>query len=168
MERWKPVPGFDGYEVSDLGRVRSCYTRERVLRGSTSAAGYIYISLRRAGVTHRRTAHRLVMDAFVGPCPAGMEIRHFPDNDRSNNALSNLSYGSRSQNACDRHIHGTMSLAKLTEEQVEFIKRTPPGTRGLCRLLGVTRHAIRHARLGLTWKHVVVETAVNAAQKESA
>ena len=51
--------------------------------------------------------HTLVLLAFVGPCPPGMECRHFPDRNPANNCLENLSWGTRSQNQQDRITHGT-------------------------------------------------------------
>lgn len=51
--------------------------------------------------------HRLVLEAFVGPCPPGMECRHFPDRDPTNNRLDNLSWATRKQNMEDKASHGT-------------------------------------------------------------
>ncbi len=68
--------------------------------------------------------HRLVLEAFIGPCPEGMECRHFPDRNPANNNLSNLHWGTVSENALDRAIHGTNPTgenhgrAKLTNEEV--------------------------------------------------
>ena len=45
--------------------------------------------------------HRLVLLAFVGPCPVGMEGCHF-DNDATNNRLSNLRWDTLSNNQKDR------------------------------------------------------------------
>lgn len=49
---------------------------------------------------------QLVLLAFVGPCPEGMEARHFPDPDRKNCHLNNLQWATRKQNAQDRIFHG--------------------------------------------------------------
>src|SRR5690606_11217835 len=57
--------------------------------------------------------HRLVMEAFVGPLPEGMEVRHL-DDDPDNNALSNLVYGTRSENLEDRVRLGTHHHARKT------------------------------------------------------
>lgn len=53
-----------------------------------------------------RQVHQLVMLAFVGPCPPGMEVRHLDSNPR-NNVLANLAYGTRAENARDRVLNGT-------------------------------------------------------------
>lgn len=115
LEQWRPVPGYPGYEVSDLGRVMS-YRRSRpkVLRQGVHPKGYLRVGLygeSRDGARYRYspntlTVHQLVMQAFVGPCPDGMEIRHL-DGDPTNNALSNLRYGTHAENVADSIEHGT-------------------------------------------------------------
>jgi hypothetical protein len=50
--------------------------------------------------------HRLVLEAFIGPLPDGMEVRHL-DDDPNNNHLTNLVYGTRSENMHDRVSNGT-------------------------------------------------------------
>lgn len=76
-----------------------------------------------------KKVHKLVAEAFIGPCPDGMEVRHFPDRSTSNNRLDNLSYGTRLQNAADRRTHGTVrpgtvgSWSVLSARQVSDIRR---------------------------------------------
>lgn len=41
--------------------------------------------------------HRLVLEAFTGPCPKGMECLH-ADDDPTNNHLTNLRWGTHSDN----------------------------------------------------------------------
>ena len=117
-ETWKDVPGYEGrYQVSDLGRVRSvdrvahypAYTRAdgiprsastRSLRGRILApgpqrSGHLSVPLGRPA--QGKLVHRLVMLAFVGPCPPNREVLHL-DHNPTNNCLTNLRYGSRSEN----------------------------------------------------------------------
>ena len=60
------------------------------------------MTLRAKGRRSRRVrVHTLVLEAFEGRCPPGMECRHL--NDISfDNRRSNLAWGSRSQNIRDR------------------------------------------------------------------
>lgn len=89
------------YEVSNLGRVRSLkFNRVRVLRPCVNAAGYHNHTLFNSGRPVFTYAHTLVMDAFVGPRRDGLIIRHW-DDDKSNNVLSNLLYGTYVDNARD-------------------------------------------------------------------
>lgn len=117
-EQWKPVVGFDGYEVSSHGGVRSfrVSAEGRYLRPGHSRAGErggekrppncLVVALRRDGKTVTRKVHSLVMEAFVGPLPEGLEVRHL-DGDYTNNHLGNLRYGTRSENSFDALRHGT-------------------------------------------------------------
>ncbi len=118
-ERWAPVVGFDGYEVSTLGRVRSWWNgaRGRGAKGRERLAaprvlkpfrakkgkGYLSVCLYAAvGRPRNRLVHRLVLEAFVGLCPKGHEARHHPDADPSNNRLDNLSWATPKTNHEDR------------------------------------------------------------------
>ena len=125
-ECWLPVPMWDGwYEVSDLGRVRSTpHDTDMGLRGGhilkpgTYRSGHKHVTFTRvtdAG-KDRETfqVHRLVMLAFVGPCPEGMQVRHL-DGDPANNRLPNLAFGTPVENARDRdEIHGRNYRSNLT------------------------------------------------------
>lgn len=137
MERWADIEGFEGlYQVSDQGRVRSL---DRVLsdgrrwRGgllSTKKGGgrHVCIRLCKDGKHHWRGLHRLVLTAFVGPCPEGMEGAH-NDGTPANNALDNLRWDTRSGNHADKVVHGTSAhgernnLAKLSADDVQQIRR---------------------------------------------
>lgn len=126
VETWKPVVGYEGkYEVSDLGRVRSVtrtitqlgrggvpFSRGvvgRVLRPGVASNGYPTVAI---GRYNTRTVHSLVAEAFLGPCPAGCEVLHL-DGTRTNSVLSNLRYGTRSENIYDAVRNGSwMSEAR--------------------------------------------------------
>jgi hypothetical protein len=58
--------------------------------------------------------HHLVLLAFRGPCPPGYERCH-QDGNPSNNALGNLSYGTRRDNVLDAIRHGTHYSSSRTE-----------------------------------------------------
>lgn len=118
-ETWKPVPNYEGlYEVSNFGNVRSL-DREIVgsdgvpqrFKGQTMAqcsnGSHFNVKLR-SGHQRREVlyVHRLVLAAFVGPCPEGMEVRHL-DGNPANNRLENLKYGTVSENRFDSVRHGT-------------------------------------------------------------
>lgn len=119
-EEWRSAVGYVGYEVSNKGRVRSwrpCNRRAlppseaRVLRPTISpSTGYASVEISLNGVGVRRAVHRLVLEAFVGPCPPGMETRHVNDNNRTNNDLTNLAWGTKRENMEDQRLHGTLAI----------------------------------------------------------
>ena len=114
-ETWMPVMGFEGfYEVSDMGRVRSVdrVTNDgRHVKGvlrkpkPSGKTGHLWLPLWRDGASKGVTIHRLVLEAFIGSCPKGMEGCH-NDGDPSNNRLDNLRWDTRSENTRDAIRHG--------------------------------------------------------------
>ena len=104
-EQYRDVVGYETwYEVSDQAQVRSL-TREmqgklrpilregKVLTPSIDKTGHPYVGLRKDGEpwkTHR--VARLVLEAFVGPRPDGMDAVYL-DGDPGDCRLSNLSWG---------------------------------------------------------------------------
>lgn len=114
---WRPVVGFEGrYEVSDDGQVRSlCWERVRILKPGLSSNKYFTVTIGRGNT---RTVHSLVAEAFLGPRPEGMEVLHI-DGSRDNNHVSNLRYGTRSQNIQDAVALGTW----MTPKRIEHCKK---------------------------------------------
>lgn len=113
-EEWRPVVGYEkDYEVSDHGRIRSLdrldnlgrQRRGRVLSLCANSTDHLQVSLFRNGESVRFLIHRLVLEAFLGPCPEGMEACHWDDNPR-NNRLSNLRWDTRAENMRDQVRNG--------------------------------------------------------------
>ena len=136
-EEWREIPRFPGYWVSDRGRVLSLKGAEpRILQPGTAAKlDYPMVGLfDRQARRRSRLVHRLVAEAFIGPCPLGQEVRH-GDGNPKNNFASNLSYGTRSDNMQDRLRHGNDPHARQThckrdhEFTPENTYRTPQGRR---------------------------------------
>jgi len=111
-ERWLPIPGYEGrYDVSDLGRVRSWLPWRgepvpRIRKALVNDNGHLAVSLSNDGCQVTAKVHQLVMLAFVGPRPDGLETRHL-DGNSVNSRLDNLTYGTHSENSMDRVSHGT-------------------------------------------------------------
>lgn len=122
-ERWLPIPGWEGeYEVSDMGRVRSVERivprrsvpqtiHARILKTSTASHGYPRVNLCRDGTYIQRTVHSLVLEAFVGPKPPGMECLHY-NGVRTDARLANLRWGTSKENTADMIRHGTAPWQK--------------------------------------------------------
>ena len=107
MEIWKDIKGYEGiYQVSNLGRVKSLaryvntsisngkrYVRERILKSNITTNGYCVCAL---GIKNTKNIHKLVLEAFC-PIDEKMDVMHI-DNDRTNNRLENLKWGTRKEN----------------------------------------------------------------------
>lgn len=103
---WRSIPEFGArYIVSSDGHVRNIDTG-RLLFGEIDCDGYRRVNLSRDGKTYKRRVHRLVCEAFHGPCPPNMECCH-GDGVRLNNRASNLRWATRADNVRDAIGHGT-------------------------------------------------------------
>ena len=122
-EVWKPVPEWEGmYEVSSSGRFRSLPrpgTRGpntgQVLRGSLKNGRHVAVTLRdsKSGRREVHDLHQLVARTFL-PNPEGHSIvRHLDDNARDN-SVSNLAWGTQSDNMHDRVRNGNHPSAGIT------------------------------------------------------
>lgn len=177
---YRDIPGFPGYRVGSDGSVWS--RRRTSRRGCTTHGGsvsrladewrkmkpitgarYLCVGLQRDQKNHRFRIHGLVLLAFVGPRPEGLQGAHGNGN-ALDNRLANLSYKTFAENQADRHLHGTLphgeksGTAKLTSANAIAIreereaKGTP--TRTLAQRYGVSMFSIRCVLTRKTWKHV--------------
>ncbi len=139
-----PVPSYEGlYKVSSHGRVWSApraTTPGGILKPQkVNKSGHLDVSLCANGVVERHLVHRLVMEAFVGPCPEGQEVRHLDGNPANNRWApggeaetraggGNLIYGTPRENVFDAIEHQTHFNASKThcKHGHEF---TPENTR---------------------------------------
>lgn len=151
-EEWRAVVGWEGfYEVSNLGRVRSLErvvtrsngyplpVKAKVLSPSPDTRGHMQVALREPHRTRVARVHRLVLESFVGPCPEGGEGLHW-DDDKENNNLSNLRWGTRTENLLDRVRNGRHSFAARNhcsrghEYTPENVYKKPGKNARLCRI----------------------------------
>lgn len=115
---FRAVVGFPGYCVGDDGSVWSLWvlrggrsTRRREMslgwkKMNTRTKSYPRVTLIDSdGGRRDRHVHVLVLEAFVGPCPKGMECRHLNDVPCDNN-LSNLAWGTQAENWKDSVVNG--------------------------------------------------------------
>jgi hypothetical protein len=168
METWRTIPGWQAYQVSNQGRVRRGVRALKpipVQSGASPDYKPLYVCLSRGWHDHPKfkVAH-LVLEAFVGPRPAGYEARHL-DDDQANNALSNLAWGTPKQNGDDRVKNGRSAPGSrngnsvLTEDVVARIKAeyvrysTTHGAKQLAKRYGCHHSTIHLIVKGATWKH---------------
>lgn len=89
-EIWKDIVGFEGYQVSSLGRVRSFKGTIRVLSPNKSSR-YCQVTLFREGERHYRKIHRLVAEAFI-PNPNNLPFVNHKNEDKTDNRVENLEW----------------------------------------------------------------------------
>lgn len=178
---WKPVVGFEGfYEVSDTGLVRSLdrhitydlqcrsgetksvtrFKRGTILKPTPKDSGHLLVSLGRGTVP--RSVHSLVLEAFVGPRPEGMNGLHEND-DPADNRLENLYWGTQSQNAFDAIRNGKKKVgddysgSKLRSAEIPVIRaaiRSGQPYHEIASRYGVSTATIQNIQYGKAWRHV--------------
>lgn len=84
---WKPIEGFDNYEVSDAGEVRNT-KYNRLLTPSQGPGGYLRVNLRKDKKSYHQYVHRLVASAFL---MGEGEVNHLNGN-RADNRVENLEW----------------------------------------------------------------------------
>ncbi len=101
---YREIPGLPIHKVGNDGSVWSLRRNGWIQRKpDITHGGYLKTSIKGRAYL----VHRLVLLAFVGPCPEGMQCRHYPDPDPSNNHVGNIRWGTPKENAEDRKEHGT-------------------------------------------------------------
>lgn len=138
MELWKKIDGHDGYQVSTHGRVRSfknnrhglCDT-PRILKTDINSNGYERVYL---GSNYHPFIHKLVADAFI-PNPHGHPVVRHKDDNRMNNRVDNLEWGTQSDNIRDAILRGrfisNIAFAKeaaLRQQRKRVIARSTENT----------------------------------------
>lgn len=114
-EIWKDVEGVFGYQVSNLGRVRSLFSRygkrayPRVMKGSIDSHGYVQVTISIDGKSKLMLVHRLVAKAFI-PNPLNLEMVNHKDENPLNNSVHNLEWCTRSYN--NSYGHATDSYRR--------------------------------------------------------
>lgn len=163
-EIWKPVKGYEGlYEVSDLGNVRSLDRevetsngrvhryRGRELAKAPQKTGYLKTRLYSKGKSSNFWIHRLVLEAFIGECPEGMETRHL-DGNPTNNQPSNLKWGTSQENKWDTVAMGNHQCSNRTHCPRQHPLKEPNLVRAkvligerMCKACGWARDTLRRA-----------------------
>lgn len=172
---YAPAVGYLGYDVATDGSIWSYWgpggkhegslqITRKPLSLNSKIAGYPVVGLKTSKGKHRVVpVHLLVLAAFIGPRPDGMEACH-RNGDRGDARLGNLRWGSRKSNHRDQYRHGTRIQgeshpgAKITEEDVRLLRylRDVEKTtfRELGERFGIHLSTAHHIYTGHLWGHI--------------
>lgn len=169
---WRRVPGWDRYEVSNTGVVRSrdmvvgakgganAIRKGRVLAQAKSSAGYWVVTLTCGRTRQQAAVHRLVALAFRGAPPHDKAHVLHNDGNPLNNSARNLRWGSPADNHADTERHGRRlkgenhPQAKLTEDAVRNIRGSNADAGDIAAQYGISREHVWAVRQRRCWAHV--------------
>lgn len=164
--KWRPIPGHPGYMAGTGGSILSSWQAKgkewRELRPSLRKEdGRKRYTVRRADGRYRRCyGATLVLEAFIGPCPPGMECCH-NNGDCTDDSLGNLRWDTPTANKADMERHGTrqrgeqINTAKLTEDDVRAILAGGYPLRPHAEKHGVSIALVGMILRRKVWKHVI-------------
>lgn len=175
---FRMVSGFSRYCVGDNGTVWALphsYSRFKnpvinngwifvpPILHTAWCKGYPSVTLTENTRRAHTKVHTLVLTAFVGPRPDGMEACHL-DGTRTNNNLSNLRWDTRKGNARDSIRHGVLSwgsknhTAKINDDivrEMKALRETGLSYAKIGKRFGLGEYATLKAVTGQSWKHVI-------------
>lgn len=176
-EVWASVDGYGGhYEASSSGRIRvkdrvilkrhvsgkmmkQTYSGKILSPSKADKYGHMSVSIGQSGAAFTVPVHRLVLLAFVGPCPDGLEACH-NNGVASDNRIENLRWDTHASNNADRLTHGTYRrgevhhCAKTSERNVSAAILAGLSNSEIMEKLGVSRSQAHRIRTGESWAHL--------------
>ena len=171
-EGFSVIPGDHRYAISENGTILSVCScgkgKDKLWQDANRVKpkkdkdGYYVVCLCLGRKKRTIRIHQMVLLTFIGPCPDEMECRHL-DGNRGNNHLSNLAWGTKTENGNDRVLHETMPRGerhhkvKLTEESVMKIRTLAAegkSQKSIAKEFSVAQSNISDIVRRHTWTHI--------------
>jgi hypothetical protein len=165
----RPIPSTTGYSASRCGKIISHHRLELFeLKQANHRQGYKKVCVKTPEGVKNRLVHRLVLEAWVGPCPEGCVTNH-KNGDKTDNRLENLEYCTQSENMAHAYGYGLSPkpptkrgsecrLSKLTEKSILALRaetdRKPGYLKRLADKYGITPSTASKILLRRTWTHI--------------
>lgn len=113
--RWKKIPKFPTYYISDTGliRVTGSYSDGRRKTPRLLKVKIGNVCLRKDGRNWWFKIAQLVLRAFIGPPPKGKYLARHLDDNPLNNSLNNLAWGDHKDNTADAIRNGRQGTGTI-------------------------------------------------------
>lgn len=174
LEIWKDVEGYKGiYQVSNHGRIRSLdrmltyktrygvfqhLQRGKILKQHPDDRGYLWVKLHDLKSKKTVKVHRLVGEAFI-PNPLNLPCLNHKDEDKTNNAASNLEWCTHAyNNSYGTHLQKISKALTGIHRSEETRKKISEARKGK-RLSKETRQKLREATLA-QWERKRAEQVI--------
>jgi hypothetical protein len=157
--RGKDIPGATGYYAGEDGTIHSTRRGEPYQLKPSLINGYPVVWIRQNGEGKVIEVHRLILEAFIGPRPEGMECCH-RNGIKTDNRLSNLEWNTHKENTRYAIEQGTFSrgerhgFSKLRNADIPTIRkmlREGMKIRTIAKHFGVGENAISHIKHRRNW-----------------
>jgi hypothetical protein len=116
-EIWKCIPGFDGYQASNLGRIKFI-TSNRITNGTKTNKGYLNVGIQ--GKSYQ--VHRLILFAFKG-FPTDNKVCDHIDRNPLNNNIENLRWVTQQENTLNRKVWGKSKFKGVSLHVCKYKKK---------------------------------------------
>lgn len=104
--KWKQIENYPKYEVSELGEIKN---NKGLILTPLVMNGYYKVNLYNQYGSKSFFIHRLVAIAFIPNYTGFKQVNHV-DDDKTNNSVDNLYWGTQSQNLLDCYKNGFKSI----------------------------------------------------------
>ena len=176
QEVWKQIKGYEGlYEISNLGRFKSCTRRivkkngavnilkeKIIIPNCNTKDRYVNVCITKNGKAKTIALHILLATAFISnpenkPC-----INHI-NGKKKDNALSNLEWVTYSENmihALDTGLRPFLFGEKATNKKLnekivlEIFNNTVDDVKKICKNYNITAQHYDHIKTGYSWSSV--------------
>jgi hypothetical protein len=117
MEEWKPIEGYEDYQISNLGRVKSLKNNnELIMKQSKTRLGYVRVWLYTNCCRKEKQLHRLIASTFIPNPDNKPEVDHI-NRQKDDNRIENLRWVSRSDNCIN-----VIARNKLNQKNIYLTK----------------------------------------------
>ena len=171
MEIFKDIKGYENYQVSNLGNVKSLGNdktrKEKILKPNKLKNNYLQVVLCKEGKRKYHLIHRLVAEAFIPNHNNLPQLNHL-DEDKTNNTISNLewctakynnNYGTRNKRVAESNINNPKRSKQVLCLETGVVY---PSTHQVERQLGFAQGYISNAcngklktAYGFHWQYVI-------------
>lgn len=166
-EIYKDIAGFEDYQVSNFGNVKSkqkrrkgksCYyiSKEKPIKLNLKKSGYFEVVLTNESLKKTFSVHRLVAIAFIPNPDNKPQVNHI-NGIKNDNRIENLEWVTASENiihAVDNGLTNKNRFAKLTAKEVLEIRNLKNKNTEIAKVYNVTRETISLIKNRKTWTHI--------------
>lgn len=130
MEEFRDLKDFDGYQISNLGRIYSKKRRACLKIKRIAGRGYFQVRLSINGVYVYKNLHRLIAETFI-PNPLNLRTVNHINGNKLDNRLVNLEWANdcrQQHEACLLNLKPTTQHILTNEEIISVYEMYSKGT----------------------------------------